>query len=84
MTADLISSLTDLGGLGLFVGFVLVAAIGLYRQWWVPGWLWRRTDEARLTAEGEVRKQAGSIRRLTMALERERRRRRTDRTPPDA
>lgn len=83
VSPELISALTDLGGLGLFLLFVVVAAVGLYRQWWVPGWIFKRTDTAREQAEAEVKKQARSVARLTLALSRERRRRRTDR-PPDA
>ena len=81
-TPDLISSLTDLGGLGLFVGFVVLATYGLFRQLWVPGWLYKRERERRLEAEGEVAKQAATVAKLTRQLQNERRRRRTDASPP--
>jgi multidrug resistance efflux pump len=75
----LASALADLGGYALFVLAVAVAAVGLYRQWWVPGWIWRAEHDARVTSEAEVRKQAVTLRRLTAQLSRERRSRSTDR-----
>ena len=79
ISPDLLKALSDLGGTTLFVGVVIVAAIGLYRQWWVPGWLFRAEREARLRAEREAKANSATVSRLTMALARERQRRHTDR-----
>ena len=83
ISPDLLKALSDLGGTTLFVGVVIVAAIGLYRQWWVPGWLYRSEREGRQRAEREARASATTVSRLTMALTRERQRRHTDRPPRD-
>jgi len=73
-----VKTLVDLGGLALFVAFVVAAGMGLFRQAWVPGWLWRRERERRESAEAEVKKQAATISRLSRQLASERRRRSTD------
>lgn len=44
--------LADLGGWAMFLLVVAIAAIGLIRQWWVPGWIYRdeRAWRERMTA----------------------------------
>ena len=71
-------SLADLGGFALSLVIVVVAAVGLYRQWWVPGWIYRRLDDRLAAKEAESRRQVITIARLTRQLERERLGRRTD------
>ncbi len=68
------------------VGLVLlglgIVVVGLYRQWWVPGWLWKGvvTENQELKAELKVLRETTST--LTVQLARERQRRASDR--PDA
>lgn len=68
-------------GLVLFVvGFV---GLGLFRQWWVPGWLWRGAvaEIAELKAELKAARETNGT--LTVQLARERGRRASD-SKPDA
>lgn len=67
-------------GLLLFLGVSIL--VGLYRQWWVPGWLWRGvvTENVELKSENKALRVAVST--LTTQLARERGRRGSDR--PDA
>jgi hypothetical protein len=73
-----LKEIVDLGGLALFVTGIIAAGVGLFRQVWVPGWLWRRERERRELAEAESKRQTATIARLTRQLERERNRRSTD------
>lgn len=73
-------ALADIGGWSAFLVVVIVATVGLIvRQWWVPGWVYRREVEARERAEAEVTRLTRTVARLTLQLSRERRRRRGDR-----
>lgn len=78
LSPELLKALSDLGGTALFVLVVIVAALGLYRQWWVPGWLYKQERTARLSAQEEARKLSISVQRLTQSLRDERRRRGSD------
>lgn len=62
---ETVRSLSDLGGLGLFILVVAVAAIGLWRKWWVPGWMYS-------DVESENRLLRTTVERLTDQLTRER------------
>lgn len=64
--------LADLGGFALFLLVVIVAAVGLYRQWWVPGWVYRQERDGRQTAETQALRSAEAIEKLARAVNRER------------
>ena len=66
--------LADLGGFALFLLVVVVAAVGLQRQWIVPGWVYRQEREARLTAETQATRNAEALQKLARAVSREPRR----------
>lgn len=68
---DLASQVADLGGFGLAVLIVLVAAIGLWKQWWVPGWLWKAERDARIQAEIQAIRNAEALEKLAKAVTRE-------------
>lgn len=68
---ELAAKLADLGWAVLFILVVVIATVGLARQWWVPGVYYRRIDQKLNQAEAENRK-------LSDALSRAQRRRRTD------
>lgn len=58
-------AISNLGGLALLALFVAVAAVGLYRSWWVPGWIYQDERKKRLASEGQERRTA---RRLQTVL----------------
>ena len=66
------AQLADLGGFALFLLVIVIAAVGLYRQWWVPGWVYRAERESRQTAETQATRNAEAIEKLTRAVTRER------------
>ena len=66
--------LADLGGFALFLLVVVTAAVGLFRQWWVPGWVYRAERDARLTAETQATRNAEALQKLARAVSREPRR----------
>jgi hypothetical protein len=39
---ELAKALSDLGGFALFLLAVVIAAVGLFRRWYVPGWMYDR------------------------------------------
>jgi len=77
------SQLADLGGFALFLLVIVIAAVGLYRQWWVPGWVYRRLEERLDKAETAALRNAEAIEKLTRAVNRERARGHGIGGPPD-
>lgn len=65
---ELAKALSDLGGFALFLLVVVVAAVGLYRGWWVPGWVYRQEREARLVAETQASRNAESLAAMSKAV----------------
>lgn len=74
--------LADIGGMALFLLHIVVDAVGLYRQWWVPGWMWRGVVGENLELKAELKATRETVSSLTAQLARERLRRASDR--PDA
>lgn len=64
-------ALSDLGGWTAFLALVVAIAVGLWRRWWVPGFLY-------VELEAEVKALRKTVARLTLRLARDRRQRRTD------
>jgi hypothetical protein len=64
-------TISEAGGWAAFLGLVCLIGVGLWRRWWVPGFLF-------VELEAEVKLLRKSIVSLTGQLARERRRRRTD------
>jgi hypothetical protein len=60
-------ALADIGGFALFLLTVVTAGIGLFRRWWVPGWVLDREVEARKIAETQALRNAESLERLARA-----------------
>jgi len=63
--------------------FVLIAGFAafgtaIWKRQLVPGWIYDRLEQRADAAEAEVKRLSRSVARLTLALSRERRRRRTD------
>lgn len=75
---SLLRSLADGGGLVLFLMVVATAAVGLHRQWLVPGWVYRDLLFRLLEALRELSAARKTIDRLTVQLARERRHRSTE------
>jgi hypothetical protein len=67
--------LVDLGSTVMLVFLVILIFVGLFREWWVPGWLYRRERTAREIADTQAERNATSLAAIAKALERERRRR---------
>lgn len=69
---DLARSIQDLGLAGMLVLIVVVATVGLARQWWVPGWLYRAERAARITAEIQAVRNGEALEKLARAVTGER------------
>lgn len=41
ITAFLERDWASIGGWSLFIGLVILIVVGVYRGWWVPGWMYR-------------------------------------------
>ena len=66
-----VKAFSDLGGFALFLLVVGVAAVGLHRQWIVPGWVYRQEREARQTAETQAIRNAEALEKLARAVTRD-------------
>ena len=64
--------LADLGGFALFLLTVTIAGVGLYRQWWVPGWVYRQERQSRITAEIQAVRNGEALEKLARAVTGER------------
>ena len=71
LSPELAKALADLGGFALFLLAVVIAAVGLYRQWWVPGWLYRSSERAREVAETQAIRNAEALEKLARAVTRD-------------
>jgi hypothetical protein len=63
-----LKALADAGGFALFLLIVVVAAVGLWRQWWVPGWLWKQERSQRITAEIQAVRNGEALEKLARAV----------------
>lgn len=77
LSPELGRALADIGGFALFLLTVVVAAVGLARQWWVPGWMYRQEREARTIAEVQATRNAEALHKLARAVSRDAERERT-------
>ena len=82
LSPELAAAVADLGGFALFIGCILIGGIGLYRRWWVPGWLYEREVEARKVAETQALRNAETLEKLARAVSRDPRLR--PKGPPNA
>ena len=80
-TPELAAALADLGGFALFMLALAIAGIGLYRRWWVPGWIYEREVEARKVAETQALRNAETLERLARSVARDPRLRRPGQAP---
>lgn len=78
MSPDSLSALADLGWATLFLGTVVIIAVGMLRQWWVPGWIYRERERATTELRAENAELVKTNVRLTEQLRYERQRRRGD------
>ena len=70
--------LADLGGFALFMLLAASIAVGLWRRWWVPGWIASEWKAERDSARAESAADRKTVAALTLQLARERRRRASD------
>lgn len=68
---DSAKQIADLGAFAICVLMVLVAGVGLWKQWWVPGWLWKQEREARQAAETQAIRNAEALEKLARAVTRD-------------
>lgn len=66
---DLARSIQDLGLAGIIVLMALAVTIGLARQWWVPGWIYRQERQARITAETQAVRNGESLAKSSEAYD---------------
>jgi len=71
LSPELAKALADLGGFALFLFTVVTAAVGLHRQWFVPGWVYRQEREARQIAETQAIRNAEALEKLARAVTRD-------------
>ena len=67
-------ALADIGGFALFLFGVIVAGVGLWRRWWVPGWMYQQERDARLVAETQAVRNAEMLTAILRMLKDDRRR----------
>ena len=72
-SAEQLKALSDAGGFALFLGFVIAAAIGLWRGWWVPGFIALRDQKRADRLEAENRALSITVATLTAELKQARR-----------
>ena len=60
----LAATLADLGWAVLFLFACIVVTVGLGRQWWVPGWVYRATVERAEKAERQLERNVVTIEAL--------------------
>ena len=70
--------LADLGGFALFLLHIAIDGLGLLRQWWVPGWLYRALEAEVVDLRKENRELRKTVTLLTGQLASERKRRSSD------
>lgn len=78
ISPELGRQLADVGGMALFLLLLVAVGIGLLRQWWVPGWLYRAVVAELIDARAENKELRQTVSRLTTQLTRERRHRASD------
>ena len=61
---SLAASLADLGWAVLFLFVCVVVIVGLGRQWWVPGWVYRAVIERAEKAEKQLERNVVTIEAL--------------------
>ena len=80
-TPELAQQLSDLGGFALFLLVVTIGAVGLYRGWIVPGWVYRQERAERQKAETQATRNAELLEQLARDMNRESRRGSRDADP---
>jgi cytoskeletal protein RodZ len=55
--------LADLGGFALFLLLLVVIAVGLFRQWWVPGYMYRQERADREKADVQATRNVEALER---------------------
>lgn len=73
MTPDAARTLVDLGATVMLVFLVGAIFIGLFREWWVPGYFYSRERAARESAETLAERNAESLAAMAKWASRERR-----------
>jgi hypothetical protein len=69
VTAVLTRDWSALGGWSLFLGLVVLIVVGAFREWWVPGARYRRTEALLEKSLETTQVQARQVDRLTVASE---------------
>jgi hypothetical protein len=68
LSPELGKALSDIGGFALFLLTVVTAAVGLLKQWWVPGWVYRQERESRISAEIQAVRNGEALEKLARAV----------------
>lgn len=62
-------SIADLGGWAAFLALATLILVGGYRQWWVFGWVWKRSEERADKSDTQAARNAESLETTSKAFE---------------
>ncbi len=62
-------ALSDLGGWAAFLVLIVVIAVGGFRRWWVFGWMFDRSEDARKTSDTQAERNADSLEASSKAFD---------------
>jgi hypothetical protein len=68
LSPELGKALSDIGGFALFLLTVVTAVVGLLKQWWVPGWVYRQERETGSAPRSQAIRNAESLEKLARAV----------------
>ena len=66
----LAEALVNGGAVVMVVAMVIFAIVGLARKWWVPGWLWERSEARAEKSDIQAERNAESIEVMAKAHDR--------------
>jgi hypothetical protein len=72
-TPEFARQVVELGGWTVVMFIIILATVGLFREWWVPGPYWRREREKREAAERREEQNAIALAAIAKAMARDRR-----------
>jgi hypothetical protein len=66
----LAEALVNGGAVVMLVALVIVVFVGLYRRWWVPGWMFDRSEARAEKADTQAERNAESLEVMAKAHDR--------------
>lgn len=68
LTPDQARTIAELSPFALFVFITVFIGVGLYRRWWVFGWLYLQERDGRVTAETQAERNADALEANNVAM----------------